>query len=139
MLKIITFIFLFTLIPFLTSVDCKKEGQKKNENDSNKGVSTVSTTNNSKSGKSEKIPDKYESIEGVVRMVGSVPFTYLVVTVDHKKDYRLPDKYKKDFSKYQTRRVRVTGIVKTEILETANRKYKITTRHIFPMSFKVIK
>ena len=52
-----------------------------------------------------------DELEGVIRLVGSEPFTRLVISTDEDRDYYIEnDSARERFSKYIGQRVRIRGV-----------------------------
>lgn len=52
-----------------------------------------------------------DEIEGVIRLVGSEPFTRIVITTDEDRDYYIEDDSARErFSNYIGQRVRIRGV-----------------------------
>jgi hypothetical protein len=64
-------------------------------------------------------------ITGQIALVGGEPFTRLVIRYDNK-DFYLPSNLKKEFMSFLNQIINVEGIVKIIVLESADRKYKVT-------------
>jgi hypothetical protein len=129
------YIIIIILLIFQCNHNCKKaESNTSNNPSSNSSESsTIETESISTSSASEKV-----TIEGVVRLVGNEPFSYLIISTDDKKSYRLPAKKKSEFIQYQTKRVRVTGLVENQLLESADHKYKFDIKTINPSLIEII-
>jgi hypothetical protein len=70
------------------------------------------------------------SVTGSVRLVGSEPFSRLVVSTLNQVDLYLPDETKKDNMRYVGKQVLAKGKICIKNLETADHKYLIREIHL---------
>lgn len=77
-------------------------------------------------------------ITGTVALISNEPFTKLVVRVNDMVFY-FPDNQKKEYSKFINEKVSVDAKLKIVVLESADKKYKITEYHLIDPKVKMIK
>lgn len=65
-------------------------------------------------------------LEGVVRRIGSEPFTELVLTTDDGKDYVITRNSYSRFEPYLQKQIIVEAGIQSEKIKTADGKYTIT-------------
>ena len=129
----------YAIIIFFLLFQCNNTCKKADDPDFKKTSNAVSEVNNPNSETSNSsLKSENITIEGVVRLVGNEPFSYLIIYTDDKKSYRLPAKTKADYIKYQTLRVKVTGLVENQVLESADHKHKFDIKTITPNSIEII-
>ena len=71
------------------------------------------------------VKGKKLQVTGTMRLVGSEPFTRLVISTKENKNYYIPRIYKKKYRHFINFIVNAHGIVQTKILYSADHKYKI--------------
>ncbi|MCK4796425.1 MAG: hypothetical protein KAT05_03535, partial [Spirochaetes bacterium] len=69
------------------------------------------------------------TVQGIIKLVGSEPFTKLIIQTSDGNKYYLPDSLKNDTELFY-KKVTLQGILKKKILKTADGKHKLEQLHL---------